>query len=298
MQKPSWNAQAIPNQSGKTTIITGASSGIGEETARVLAAKKARVILAVRNLEKGERVAADIRRTTKNENVSVQALDLASLASIKSFAENFASAERRLDLLIANAGVMFPPYSKTADGFELQFGTNHLGHFALVGRLLPLLHATTASCLVVVSSLAHKRGKLDFSDLSWEARKYNAQQAYCDSKLANLLFAYELAQRATNQGTTRATAAHPGWTRTELQRHAPILRLFNPIFSQSVEMGALPTLRAACDPSARSGDYFGPSGRFEVGGPPVKVPSSAASHDSEAARKLWKVSEALTGVAY
>jgi NAD(P)-dependent dehydrogenase (short-subunit alcohol dehydrogenase family) len=228
----------------------------------------------------------------------VQALDLASIASIKSFAGTFTSAEPRLDILVANAGVMFPPYSKTTDGFELQFGTNHLGHFALVVRLLSLLQATSGSRLVIVSSLAHKRGKLDFSDLNWETRKYSAQQAYCDSKLANLLFAYELVRRSTNKGTTYVTAAHPGWTRTELQRHAPIFRLFNPVFSQSVQMGALSTLRAACDPNAQPGDYFGPSGTFEIGGPPVKVPSSTASHDAQAAKKLWTVSEKLTGVAY
>jgi len=296
---PSWDTQSIQDQTGKTAIVTGATSGIGEETARVLARKNARVILAVRNVDKGGRVADDIRRTTRNPNVSVQALDLASLAAVTSFAEGITHTESRLDLLVANAGVMFPPYTKTADGFELQFGTNHLGHFALAGRLLPLLHATAGSRLVVVSSLAHKQGRLDFSDLNWERRKFNTQQAYCDSKLANLLFAYELARRVKSEGKSlRVTAAHPGWTRTELQRHVPAFRFLNPIFSQGVEMGALPTLRAACDPQAQSGDYFGPSGMFEMRGAPVKVPSNTASHDTEAARKLWAVSERLTGVAY
>lgn len=299
MANGNWDSQSIADQSGKTVIVTGATSGIGEEAARALAAKNARVILAVRNVEKGARVADAIRRATANQNVSVQALDLASLASIEAFAESFMSAQSRLDLLIANAGVMFPPYAKTVDGFELQFGTNHLGHFALVGRLLPLLATTKGSRLVVVSSLAHKSGKLDFSDLNWDRRKYNTQQAYCDSKLANLLFAFELARRMEFEGQSlRVTAAHPGWTRTELQRHVPVFRLLNPIFSQGVEMGALPTLRAACDPQAQSGDFFGPSGLFEMRGFPVKVPSNAASHNTEAAQRLWTVSEKLTGFAY
>jgi NAD(P)-dependent dehydrogenase (short-subunit alcohol dehydrogenase family) len=295
----SWGAQSIPDQSGKTAVVTGATSGIGEETARVLAAKNAHVVLAVRNMEKGERVAADIRRATGNRNVAVQRLDLASLASIKTYAENFARSQTRLDLLIANAGVMFPPYTKTEDGFELQFGTNHLGHFALAGRLASLLYATQGARLVVVASLAQKAGKLDFADLNWESRKYNSQRAYCDSKLANLLFAYEYARRLREQGKTlRVTAAHPGVTSTELMRHVPVFRLVSPFLSQSAKVGALPTLRAACDPQAQSGDYYGPSGMFEFAGPPIKVPSNAASHDEDTARRLWTVSEQLTGVAY
>jgi NAD(P)-dependent dehydrogenase (short-subunit alcohol dehydrogenase family) len=193
-----------------------------------------------------------------------------------------------LDLLVANAVVMFPPYGKTEDGFELQFGINHLGHFALVGRLLPLLGSTRGARLIIVSSLAHRGGKLDFADLNRESRKFNAQQAYCDSKLANLLFAYELTRRLNDAGQTLGvTAAHPGWTRTELQRHAGIFRALNPIFSQVAEVGALPSLRAAFDPAAKSGDYFGPSGALEMRGPPVKVGSNARSHDRALAQTLW-----------
>jgi NAD(P)-dependent dehydrogenase (short-subunit alcohol dehydrogenase family) len=299
VESASWDAHRIPDQSGKTAVVTGATSGIGEETARVLAGKNAHVVLAVRNAEKGERVAADIRRVTGNRNVTVRRLDLASLASIKAFAENFAGSQRRLDLLIANAGVMFPPYARTEDGFELQFGTNHLGHFALAGRLANLLHATQDARLVVVASLAHKRGKLDFADLNWQSRKYNSQQAYRDSKLANLLFACEYARRLKDQGKTlRVTAAHPGWTRTESQPPIPFFHLFSPVFLQSAKVGALPTLRAACDPQAQSGDYFGPSRMFEIAGPPIKVRSTAASHDEDAARRLWTASEQLTGMAY
>lgn len=296
MANSTWDAHAIPDQAGKTAIVTGATSGIGMETARVLAAKNANVVLAVRDVAKGERVADEMRRSNRGANLSVRALDLASLKSAKEFADALLQAQSKLDLLIENAGIMFPPYGKTKDGFELQFGTNHLGHFALAAHLLPLLQATAGSRLVVVSSLAHWRGKLDFSDLNWERRKYNPQQAYCDSKLANLLFVDEMVRRTKATGKAIVvTAAHPGWTRTELQRHSKAFRVLNPIFSQGIEMGALPTLRAACDPDAKPGDYFGPSGAFEMRGPPVKVRSSAQSHDPGLAETLWKISEELVG---
>ncbi|MCG8443366.1 MAG: short chain dehydrogenase, partial [Caulobacterales bacterium] len=199
-----------------------------------------------------------------------------------------------------NAGVMVPPYAKTEDGFELQFGTNHLGHFALTGRLLGALKAAAGSRLVVVSSLAHRYGGLDFADLAWESRPYSARRAYCDSKLANLLFAHELARRleAAGANAPRVTAAHPGWTSTDLQRHASSFRFLNIFFGQDIRAGALPTLRAAFDPDARAGDYFGPSRHFEMHGPPVTVRSNARSRDEDAARRLWEISEELTGVAY
>jgi NAD(P)-dependent dehydrogenase (short-subunit alcohol dehydrogenase family) len=300
MKTSGWNAGSIPDLAGKIVIVTGATSGIGKEAARVLASKNAKVILAVRNLEKGERTAQEIRQSAPNANMVVQALDLSSLASVKAFAEKILASESGLNLLINNAGVMVPPYSKTEDGFELQFGTNHLGHFALTGRLLPLLHATPGGRLVVVSSVGHMGGHLDFTDLNWQTRKYKAMQAYCDSKLANLYFAYELDRRLKEKGKSlRVTAAHPGWTRTELSRHSgAITHFFEPILFQRAEMGALPTLRAAWDPDAQSGDYFGPSGFLEMQGPPVKVKSNARSHDRAAAEKLWAVSEQLTGVSY
>jgi NAD(P)-dependent dehydrogenase (short-subunit alcohol dehydrogenase family) len=297
MSKQGWSADSIPDQNGKTAIVTGGSAGLGKETARVLASKGARLIVAVRDLNKGEQALADIRQSVPNAKLSLERLDLASLASTKTFADKILASESRLDLLINNAGVMFPPYTKTADGFELQFGTNHLGHFALTAHLLPLLLATPDARIVNVSSLAHSGGKLDFADLNWERRKYNRTQGYCDSKIANLYFTYELARRLRDK-PLRVIAAHPGMTRTELTRHSgAMMNLMRPMF-QDVSMGALPTLRAACDPGAQSAEYYGPSGFIEGTGPPVKVTSNARSHDAVVGQRLWAVSEQMTGVAY
>jgi NAD(P)-dependent dehydrogenase (short-subunit alcohol dehydrogenase family) len=299
MATSQWTAASIPDLSGKTAIVTGATSGIGLETARALANRNAAVILAVRSADKGARAAAMIQQSAPRARISVQALDLASLASVKAFAESICASESRLDLLVNNAGIMAPPYGKTEDGFELQFGTNHLGHFALTGRLTPLLHATQGARVVVVSSVAHRNGHLDFSDLNWERRKFKAFQAYGDSKLANLLFAYEFARRLNQQGKPLCvTAAHPGWTASDLARHSSFVGILHATLSQNTEMGALPSLRAACDPDARSGDYYGPRGFAEMRGLPVKVKSNAASHDRALAERLWKVSEELTGVSF
>jgi NAD(P)-dependent dehydrogenase (short-subunit alcohol dehydrogenase family) len=296
----SWDTGAIPDLAGKTAIVTGASSGIGKEAARALAAKSAAVVLAVRNIAKGEAAAADIRQSAPRANVSVEMLDVASFASVAAFAERIKAAHQKLDLLINNAGVMFPPYGKTEDGYELHIATNHLGHFALTGRLLPLLLAAPEARVVTVASLAHSSGSLNFDDINWEKRKYVAYKAYGDSKLANLLFTYELTRRLKERGATlRATAAHPGMTKTELTRHTgPIMHFFESFLFQDAPMGALPTLRAACDPAAQSGDYFGPSGFIEGTGPPVKVKSNAMSHDAALARRLWAFSEKATGVSY
>ena len=194
---------------------------------------------------------------------------------------------------------MMCPYAKTADGFEIQMGTNHLGHFALTGRLLPLLKKTEGSRIVVLSSLAHKMGDIDFTDLNWETRKYNTNRAYGDSKLANLYFAYELARKLQDSGNTPVvTAAHPGWTGTDLQRHSGMMGFLNPLFAQGVDIGALPTLRAGFDPAAEPGDYYGPSKFFEMHGSPVKVSSNDKSHDLQASRELWRMSQELTGVTY
>ncbi len=299
MAASNWTAQSIPDQSGTVAIVTGSTSGLGEETARVLASKNAKVILAVRNAAKGEAVAATLRQASPAAEIVVRPLDLASLASVAAFAEGFHADAERLDLLVANAGVMMPPYGKTEDGFELQFGTNHLGHFALIGRLMPLLLATASARIVVLSSLAHRGGRIDFDDLTWEKRRYKTMRAYADSKIANLHFTYELARRLEGVGgAPRVTAAHPGWTRTELQRHTSLFSFLNNFFSQDVQMGTLPTLRAAFDPGAAPGDYFGPSRVFEMWGPPVKVKSNARSHDRTIAGRLWEVSESLTGVSF
>ena len=297
MARENWTIDDIPDQTGRIAVVTGASAGLGAETARVLALKGARVIMAVRNTAKGEGVADAIRAAHPEVRVEVQRLDLASLASIKRFAQGTRTRLTRLDLLVNNAGVMTPPQGQTEDGFELQFGTNHLGHFALVGHLLPLLEATEGARLVVLSSMAHRFGKLDFDDLNWRHRRYKASRAYGDSKIANLHFAKELARRLGGNGP-RVTAAHPGWSDTELQRHSGMAKFFNRLFAQSVDMGALPTLRAAFDPAAQPGDYFGPRGFMEMNGAPVKVDIHARARDADAAKRLWAVSEKLTGVSY
>ena len=299
MPKSKWGIDKIPDLRGRLAIVTGSTSGLGKETARVMASKNARVVLAVRNVEKGARVAQDIKEQSPAADVIVRELDLSDLQSVERFTKAFNNDHDRLDLLINNAGVMVPPYAKTADGFELQFGTNHLGHFVLTGKLLPLLRATEKSRIVVLSSVAHKFGKLDLGDLNWKKRKYNKQRAYGDSKLANLYFALELARKLESNGNNpMVTAAHPGWTSTELQRHSGTVNFLNIFFGQNVRMGALPTLRAAFDPDAKPGDYFGPSGFLEMLGYPVKVGPSKRAKDIRIAQKLWDASEKLTGHSY
>lgn len=299
MSNQKWTSENIADQTGSVAIVTGSSSGIGFEAARVLTHKNATVIMAVRDPQKAEKAIGKIKAQKKNADVAFMLLDLASLESVKNFAAEFSQKYSRLDLLINNAGVMIPPYSKTADGFELQFGTNHLGHFALTGRLLALLLKTPGSRILNVSSNAHKFGKIDFNDLNWEQRFYKSWVAYGDSKIANLYFTYELQRRLNEIGAaTIATAAHPGWTATELQRHSKIFKLMNHFFPMKIEQGALPTLRAATDENAAGGDYFGPDGWQEWRGFPKKVQSNKLSHDPEIAKKLWTVSEEMTGVRF
>lgn len=299
MSKSTWNIENIKDQSNKVIVITGASSGLGKEATRVLAEKNAKIIMAVRNVKKGEVVATKIRNEFPTANIDVHQLDLGSLKSIKSFSENFSSSFDRLDILINNAGVMMCPYSKTEDGFEIQMGTNHLGHFALTGHLMPLLKSTKNSRLVATSSLAHRQGDIDFSDLNWGNRKYKTGKAYGDSKLANLYFAYELANRQSEDvDAPIVTIAHPGWTKTELDRHSGLAKFLGNIVAQTVQMGTLPSLRAATDEQAKSSNYFGPSRIMEMRGHPILVQSNKLSHDTEKAKKLWDLSEELTGVKY
>lgn len=300
MKNERWNAENILNQKGRIAIVTGSSSGIGYETARVLANKQASVILAVRNLDKGNKALAKIRQQNPDADVKVMELDLANLASVKTFSENFKQTYSHLDLLINNAGVMIPPYTKTTDGFELQFGTNHLGHFALTGQLLSLLLSTKGSRVVNVSSGAHAMGNIDFDDLSWEKRSYAPWKAYGDSKLANIYFTYELdRQLKAHNLDPIATASHPGWTATELQRTAGgVVQYLNGFFAQDITMGALPTLQAAIEPSLKGGEYFGPDGFMEMRGYPVQVKSNELSQDQAIAKKLWEVSTELTGVKF
>lgn len=298
MRKVKWTAAEIPDQTGRVVVITGASSGIGLEAAKALAAKNATVIIAVRSKQRGQTAIARIRQTCPEANLRLMLLDLAELQTVQQFAERFTGEFDRLDLLINNAGVMLPPYSKTKDGFELQMGTNHFGHFALTGWLLPLLLRTPKSRIVTVSSGAHRWGAIDFDDLHWERRRYKAWNAYCDSKIANLYFTYELARRLQEAGAgTLSVAAHPGWSATRLQRHTSLLSFLSRFFAQPASMGALPMLYAAVAPEVAGGDYFGPDGWQEWRGYPRKVDSNARSHDRETAARLWAVSEDLTGVS-
>lgn len=299
MSEQKWDSHDVPDQKGRVAIVTGSSSGIGYETARVLAAKNAMVIIAVRNLEKGRSALDKIMDAHPEADARIMELDLASLKSVRKFAEEFRNNFSQLDLLINNAGVMMPPESKTADGFELQFGTNHLGHFALTGLLLDLILKTENSRIVTVSSSAHAAGNLDFDDLNWEKRKYKRMKTYGDSKIANLYFTSVLQENLGKAGSkTIALASHPGWTGTELQRHVGFANFLNRFFSQTIDMGALPTLMAATAPDVSGSDYYGPSGWKEMKGYPKKVDSNELSHDKDIAKKLWDVSKELTKVNF
>jgi NAD(P)-dependent dehydrogenase (short-subunit alcohol dehydrogenase family) len=293
-----WTTADIPEQTGRVAVITGANTGLGYETAAALAAKGAHVVLAVRDLDKGKTAANLITQHDPGASVALQELDLTSLDSIRAAAEQLRSDHDHIDLLINNAGVMFTPKSTTKDGFELQFGTNHLGHFAITGLLLDRVLAVPGSRVVTVSSIGHRAGRLRFDDLQWK-RGYSRTGAYGRSKLANLLFTYEMQRRLTGTNTI-AVAAHPGASRTELVRHTPpSLRVVTGLFeliSQDAAMGALPTLRAATDPGVLGGQYFGPGGFAEQRGYPKVVASNARSHDVELQQRLWAVSEELTGV--
>ncbi len=295
-----WNFDSIPDQSGRTAIVTGANTGIGYETARALARKGAKVILACRDVSKAATAVARIQAEKPTGSVEAQALDLSDLESVRSFAESFAKQNSRLDLLINNAGVMIPPKSQTKQGFELQFGTNHLGHFALTGHLLPLLRKTAGARVVVVSSGAHHMGHIEFDDLQFARRGYKPWAAYSQSKLANLLFAFELQRRLRAAGADIVvTAAHPGWTATDLQRSSSVIsKVFNPLFAMKPPEGALPTLRAATDPGAKAGDYFGPKNLFEMTGSPAKARINKHAQETDTAARLWTTSETLTGVRY
>lgn len=303
-----WTATDIPDLSGKTTIVTGGNSGIGYEAALQLAGRGARTILACRDLGRAGDAAAQIKSTFPNAVVDLMALDLASLASIRAFATAFQDKHAGLDVLCNNAGVMALPYRKTVDGFEMQLGTNHLGHFALTGLLLERLLATPGSRVVNVSSTAHRIGRMRFDDLNGE-RSYAKWRAYGQSKLANLLFTYELQRRLDAAGVdVISVACHPGYAATNLQAAGPrmegstlmesITDLGNRLLAQSAAMGALPTLYAATAPEVRGADYIGPDGFMENAGHPKKTRSNARSHDRDAAAKLWDVSVQLTRVPY
>ncbi|EOD67204.1 SDR family NAD(P)-dependent oxidoreductase [Amycolatopsis vancoresmycina] len=295
-----WTERDVPSQRGRVAVITGANTGLGFDTAKVLAERGATVVLAVRDVGKGKQAAA---RLGANADVTVQELDLSSLESVRSAAADLHATLPKVDLLVNNAGVMYPPRQTTRDGFELQFGTNHLGHFAFTGLLLDLLLPVEGSRVVTVTSIAHRiRAAIHFDDLQWE-NSYDRVAAYGQAKLANLMFAYELQRRLAPHGTTASIAAHPGVARTELMRNSPavaraLFPVVAPLFTQSSERGALPILRAATDPAALGGQYYGPAGPGGYRGRPQVVASSAQSYDAAVQRRLWAVSEELTAVKF
>lgn len=299
-----WTIADVPEQHGRVAVITGANTGIGFQTAAVLADRGARVILAVRDIGKGNAAVSQIRDESPHADVVVQPLDLTSLDSVHAAADALKAEHSEIDLLINNAGVMFTAEACTADGFELQLGTNHLGHFALTGLLLKHMLNVDGSRIVTVSSLGHRvRSAIDFSDLH-SLHNYDPVAAYGRSKLANLLFTLQLQRRlAANDCATMAVAAHPGASRTGLVRNSPAairlgFNIFGPLLFQSAHMGALAILRAATDLTAHGGDYYGPGGIGELRGHPRLVQSSVPSHDELLQRQLWSASEELTGVTY
>jgi NAD(P)-dependent dehydrogenase (short-subunit alcohol dehydrogenase family) len=300
-----WTAKDIPDQTGRLAVVTGANSGLGLVAARELARAGATVIVACRNTAKGEQALATIRSAVPGARAEVGELDLADLASVRAFAERISAERDRVDLLINNAGIMAPPRRLTVDGFESQLGTNHLGHFALTGLLLGTLLAAPRPRVVTVSSEAHRMGRMKFDDLQGE-RRYQHWLAYGQSKLANLLFCFELQRRASAGGTElESMAAHPGYAATNLQSAGPgiaaerwAMAIANRVVGQSADMGALPTLYAATAPDLPGGTFVGPDSWGGMRGHPRVVTASGRAYDTEAASRLWAVSEELTGVHY
>jgi NAD(P)-dependent dehydrogenase (short-subunit alcohol dehydrogenase family) len=304
MTQAKWTAAAMGQQAGKTVLITGANSGIGYQAARELAGHGAQVLLGVRDTAKGEAARGRIMAENPQAQVTIVPLDMASLASIRGFTGEFVASGSRLDVLVNNAGVMaLPKREQTADGFERQFGTNHLGHFALTGLLMPALLKAETPRVVTVASLAHRNGKMEWDNLESE-RSYSPWGAYNASKLANILFARELDRRAREaHSKLLSVAVHPGISVTNIAGpgsdfKSRFMRLFGRFLFQNDEMGALPTLYAATAPEVQGGVYIGPGGRGEVGGyPKVVQPKPQALNEADG-RRLWQVSEELTGVVY
>jgi NAD(P)-dependent dehydrogenase (short-subunit alcohol dehydrogenase family) len=293
-----WIDKNIPAQDGKLFLVTGANSGLGYESTRGLARKGATVLMACRSLKKGKEAAETIKGENPRGELRLMELDLADLSSVRKFAEEFQTRYDRLDALVNNAGVMATPYGKTADGFELQFGINHLGHFALTGLLLDVLKATPESRVVTVSSYAHWFGWINFGDLNAE-KFYYRWMAYTQSKLANLLFAYELQRQLVRAGEDMVSvAAHPGSTVTQLQQYTRLFTFINGLIGHGPQQAALPILYAAAHPDVHGGDYFGPNGFLGQRGYPHKALSSPIARNEKTARRLWEVSESMTGVKY
>jgi NAD(P)-dependent dehydrogenase (short-subunit alcohol dehydrogenase family) len=304
-----WTSADIPHQTGRIVLVTGANSGLGLRTAEALAAKGASVLMGCRDATRGEAARSEVAAGATGPSPEVVPLDLADLGSVRDAAQSVADTIERLDVLVNNAGVMAMPLRHTADGFELQFGTNHLGHYALTGLLLPALRRADGPRVVTVSSNLHRMGRNDWSDPNWERRRYLRWPAYGQSKLANLLFTRELARRAHEAGSSLvAVAAHPGNSATHLLATSTdasgyrlvgqVMNWSNRLIAQPDSAGALPQLYAATMPDVIPGEYFGPDGLFQLRGHPTRVGSSAAARDDEAARRLWQLSEELTGVKY
>ena len=302
-----WTADDVPDQTGRTILITGANSGLGLRSAEALAAKGARVLLACRNAEKAAAALESVKARATGPAPEVCSLDLQSLASIRECAASVGEAVERLDVLMNNAGIMAVPKATTRDGFESQIGTNHLGHFALTGLLLPSLLAADEPRVVTVSSNAHRFGRLDLDDLSFERRRYSRWRAYGQSKLANLLFTSELQRQAVEHGTAlTAVAAHPGYAATNLTSGPavgmafvrPVLSVADKVIGQPDHMGALPQLYAATMPDVLADDYWGPDAFREQRGYPTRVGRSKHAQSTTDARRLWQLSEQLTGVTY
>jgi NAD(P)-dependent dehydrogenase (short-subunit alcohol dehydrogenase family) len=303
-----WTTNDLPDLSGKRIVVTGGNSGIGFQAAGEFARKGASVVLACRSIEKARAAATQITAAHPHTAVEVMELDLSILESVRNFARTFRAKHRNLHVLCNNAGVMALPHRRTANGFEMQFGTNHLGHFALTGLLLEPLLRTEGARVVTVSSSAHRMGRIQFDDLQWE-RSYSEWLAYGQSKLANLLFTFELHRRAKRAGANMiSVACHPGYAATNLQAAGTRMQGFwmletamdfaNQLFAQSAAMGALPLLYAAAASDVGGGDYIGPDGLGELRGHPIKVSCSADARDPATARRLWDISEQLTGVRF
>ena len=313
MSSNRWTAENIPDKSGRVAIVTGANSGTGFEVAKELAGAGAHVVMGCRNLEKAEDARTKILKAIPEASLEIIQLDLSDPTSVRSFSTIYRNYHKTLDILCNNAGIMMVPNRmETVDGFELQLGTNHFGHFALTGLLLDLITPVDGR-VVTMSSLAHAYGSIEFENLQWDKGPYSTTGAYGRSKLANLLFTYELHRRLTQSGSNiKALASHPGWSRTNLQStgmntgEKTILSrisrfgisIMNPILAQSAHIGALPMLYAATSTDAQSGEYYGPGGRGEMRGYPKKVTSNESSHDESVAKELWEVSEKSTGVSF
>ena len=298
MGKKRWTTSDIGDQVGRVAVVTGANSGIGFEAAKALAIKGATIVVASRRKDKGEEAVVSILQVAPDATVEQMQLDLANLNSVSEFVTAFTDRSDRLDMLINNAGVMMPrEREETADGFELQFGTNHLGHFALTVQLLPLLMGTEGSRVVNVSSFSQNFGKLDLNDLQWTERSYDRMGSYGASKIANMLFTLELQRRLREAGASAITAAfHPGWTATNLQKASPILRWFSPLLGMKPWQGALPTLYTAVSKDVEGGGYYGPDGLGTMRGYPAANKPSTASTDADVAKNLWELSEKLAGL--